>query len=40
MEFLQSIVLVPVELPMTAAQKVQRNEVAKKYASQIKRVYP
>ena len=40
MEMLQSIVLVPEELPLTAAQKVQRKEVESKYGDAIKKVYP
>lgn len=40
MELLQSVVLVAEELPLTAAQKVQRKEVATKYADEIKKVYP
>ena len=37
---LQSVVLVPEELPLTAAQKVQRKEVESKYGDEIKKVYP
>ena len=40
MELLQCVVLIPEELPLTAAQKVQRKEVEKKYADLIKKVYP
>lgn len=40
MEMLQCIILVPEELPHTAAQKVQRKEVEKKYGNEIKKVYP
>lgn len=40
MELLQCIVLVPEELPLTAAQKVQRKEVEKKYNDEIKKIYP
>lgn len=40
MEQLQSVVLVPEELPLTAAQKVQRKEVESKYGDEIKKVYP
>mgnify|MGYP002715270059 CR=1 FL=1 len=40
MELLQSVVVVAEELPLTAAQKVQRKEVASKYADRIKKVYP
>ncbi|WFD34681.1 long-chain-fatty-acid--CoA ligase [Malassezia cuniculi] len=40
MELLQTVVLIAEELPLTAAQKVQRKEVANKYADEIKKVYP
>ncbi|WFC99460.1 long-chain-fatty-acid--CoA ligase [Malassezia yamatoensis] len=40
MELLQSVILVPEELPLTAAQKIQRKEVETKYGDQIKKVYP
>ena len=40
MELLQCVLLIPEELPLTAAQKVQRKEVEKKYHDLIKRVYP
>lgn len=39
-ELLQNVVVVAEELPLTAAQKVQRKEVASKYADKIKKVYP
>ncbi|WFC94774.1 long-chain-fatty-acid--CoA ligase [Malassezia brasiliensis] len=40
MEMLQTIILVHEELPLTAAQKVQRKEVEKKYGNAIGKVYP
>lgn len=40
MELLQSVVLIPEELPLTAAQKIQRKEVETLYADRIKQVYP
>ena len=40
MEQLQCVVLIPEELPLTAAQKVQRKEVETKYKKQISAVYP
>ncbi|SHO79486.1 Similar to S.cerevisiae protein FAA4 (Long chain fatty acyl-CoA synthetase) [Malassezia sympodialis ATCC 42132] len=40
MELLQCVVAIPEELPLTAAQKVQRKDVEKKYANEIKKVYP
>ncbi|WFD33126.1 long-chain-fatty-acid--CoA ligase [Malassezia sp. CBS 17886] len=40
MELLQTVVLVPEELPMTAAQKIQRKEVENIYADRIEKVYP
>lgn len=39
-ELLKNVVVVAEELPLTAAQKVQRKEVASKYADRIKKVYP
>lgn len=40
MESLQEVLLVPEELPMTAAQKLQRKEVTEKYKEEIKKIYP
>ncbi|WFD28405.1 long-chain-fatty-acid--CoA ligase [Malassezia nana] len=40
MELLQCVIAIPEELPLTAAQKVQRKDVEKKYGDEIKKVYP
>ncbi|WFD24295.1 long-chain-fatty-acid--CoA ligase [Malassezia equina] len=40
MELLQCVIAIPEELPLTAAQKVQRKDVEKKYGEEIKKVYP
>lgn len=39
LEMLQTVLLVPEELAMTAAQKLSRKEIEKKYEEDIKRVY-
>lgn len=39
LEMLETVLLVPEELAMTAAQKLSRKEIMKKYESDIKRVY-
>lgn len=39
LEMIQVVLLVPEELPMTAAQKLQRKEVTDKYKDEIKKVY-
>ena len=39
LEMLQTVLLVPEELAMTAAQKLSRKDIIKKYESDIKRVY-
>ncbi|CDU25260.1 related to long-chain-fatty-acid-CoA ligase [Sporisorium scitamineum] len=39
LEMLQTVLLVPEELAMTAAQKLSRKDIIKKYESEIKRVY-
>jgi len=40
MELLHCVIVIPEELPLTAAQKVQRKDVEKKYAKDIKKIYP
>ena len=35
LETLETIILVPEELPMTAAQKIERRKVTEKYAEQV-----
>ncbi len=40
MELLQNVLLVGEELPMTAAQKLERKKVEAKYADEIKKIYP
>ncbi|SPO46817.1 related to long-chain-fatty-acid-CoA ligase [Moesziomyces antarcticus] len=39
LEMLQTVLLVPEELAMTAAQKLSRKDIIKKYEDQIKKVY-
>lgn len=39
LELVQTVLLVPEELPMTAAQKLQRKQVVDKYSDQIKKIY-
>lgn len=39
LEMLQTVLLVPEELAMTAAQKLSRKDIIKKYEGEIKRVY-
>lgn len=39
LELLQCVLLVPEELPMTAAQKLQRKDVVVKYEDKIKKIY-
>lgn len=39
MELIQAVLLVPEELPMTAAQKLQRKQATDKYADRIKEIY-
>lgn len=40
LELLQTVVLVPEDLPVTAAQKIQRKQAVDKYKEQIDKVYP
>ena len=40
MELVQCVLLVGEELPMTAAQKLQRKQVEDKYKDSIKEIYP
>jgi long-chain acyl-CoA synthetase len=40
METLQTVILVPEDLPVTAAQKIQRKQAVDKYKDEIKKVYP
>jgi len=40
MELLQTVLLVGEELPMTAAQKLERKKVEEKFQDEIKKVYP
>lgn len=40
MERIQTVILIPEELPLTAAQKIQRSEVKDRYGDAIKKVYP
>ncbi|CAO1625835.1 unnamed protein product [Sympodiomycopsis kandeliae] len=39
MELIQTVLLVPEELPMTAAQKLQRKQVTDKYQEELKKIY-
>ena len=40
LEMLQTVVLVPEDLPVTAAQKIQRKQAVEKYKEQVDKVYP
>lgn len=40
MEQLQTVILVPEDLPVTAAQKIQRKQAVDKYKEQIDKIYP
>ncbi|CAD6973033.1 unnamed protein product [Tilletia controversa] len=40
LEILQTILLSPVELPLTAAQKLQRKEIQELYKERINKIYP
>ncbi|UZJ56875.1 hypothetical protein CBS101457_006195 [Exobasidium rhododendri] len=40
LEMLQTVVLVPEDLPTTAAQKIQRKQVVEKFKDKIDKVYP
>ncbi|KAK0519237.1 long-chain fatty acid-CoA ligase [Tilletia horrida] len=40
LEQLQTVLLTPEELPLTAAQKLQRKEIEVKFKDQIKKIYP